>query len=89
MRDLIEESRKARARKATNGHPRDYEAETRTQTLNLATDLLGEIRNRHPGETKVEHLRRFFRAVEGTTNSDLYEMFFGTSGEYYLEVTIN
>jgi hypothetical protein len=49
VRDLIEESRKARARKARNGH--DRQAERNTVLIREATDLFQEAKAKFPGES--------------------------------------
>jgi len=86
MRDLVAMSK---ARKAiTNGHARDPEAESRTKAMNMANDLLAEIRSRWPHESTQQHVVRLHRAVSHSTDADLFQMFFGDGDGKFIEVPI-
>jgi hypothetical protein len=80
MRDLVAAAQAARARKASNGHARDHVAEAKVKAMNLANDLMAEIKSRFPLESRESQLLRFFRAVSHSTDVDLFDMFYGDEG---------
>ena len=60
-----------------------------TRALNLASDILAEIRSRWPHESDVEHIVRFRRVVENTTGPDLWDVFCGDGEDReYIEVVV-
>ena len=85
MRDLVAMSK---PHEAGNGHARDLEAESRTKALNMANDLLAEIRSRWPHESTQQHVVRLHRAASHSTDADLFEMFFPSDDREYIEVQV-
>jgi hypothetical protein len=89
VRDLIRASQEAKARRAkANGHDRDLKQEAVTKAFNIANDILSEIRTRYPDESDVEHIVRFRRAIENSTDADVLHCFVGDDDSEWIEIAI-
>ena len=91
MRDLIKAAQEAKARNAkANGHDRNPQREAVTRAFNIASDILAEIRSRWPHESDIEHIVRFRRAIENSTDADVLYVFCDDGDDReYIEVVIS
>ena len=59
-----------------------------TGAFNIASDLVAEIHSRYPHESDIQHIVRFRRAVENTTDPDVWDVFCGEGTGEYIEVAV-